>query len=115
MHVSAMSPQFISVNDIDANYKKKEQEIILAQSQEDPSFAKKPEKIQQGIITGRLNKQLQEITLEEQQFVKDTSQKVKDYVKSKNAKIEEMLRFEVGEGLEAQKVDFVEEVKKQMQ
>ena len=114
MQTSAMKPQFISGDYIPSEVKEKEKEIIIAQANEDPTFAKKPDNIKENIINGRVAKSLKEITLSEQAFIKDSSITIGKLVKSKNAKVVKMVRYEVGEGIQVEQVDFAAEVKKQM-
>ena len=107
---------------LDADYIEKEKEILLAQIKNDPKEASKPEKVIEGMIQGRINKELKEIVLLDQVYVKaeDGKQSVEKYVaevaKANNAniKIKKFIRFETGEGLEKKNEDFAAEVAKQM-
>ena len=97
-------------------------EILLAQIMNDPKESQKPEKVIQGMIAGRINKELKEICLLDQVYVKaeDGKQSVGKYVqevaKANNANItiKGFVRFETGEGLEKKEENFAEEVAKQM-
>ena len=99
-----------------------EKEILLAQIMNDPKESQKPEKVIQGMIAGRINKELKEICLLDQVYVKaeDGKQSVGKYVqevaKANNANItiKGFVRFETGEGLEKKEENFAEEVAKQM-
>ena len=123
MQIAALRPVYISDADVDAEYLAKEKEILMAQIQNDPKESSKPQKVIEGMIQGRIKKELKEICLLDQVYVKaeDGKQSVKDYVasvaKANNANIEikAFVRYETGEGLEKKNENFAEEVAKQMQ
>ena len=123
MQVAALKPLYTSRNEVDADYISKEKEILLAQIKNDPKEASKPDKVIEGMIQGRINKELKEIVLLDQVYVRaeDGKQTVKQYVdevsKANNANIviKKFVRFETGEGLEKKSENFAEEVAKQMQ
>ena len=123
MQVAALKPLYTSSSEVDADYIAKEKEILLAQIKNDPKEAQKPEKVIQGMIQGRINKELKEIVLLDQTYVKaeDGKQSVGKYVeevaKKNGAKItvKNFVRFETGEGMEHKSENFAEEVAKQMQ
>ena len=123
MQVAALKPLYTSASEVSADYIAKEKEILLAQIKNDPKEAAKPEKVIQGMIQGRINKELKEIVLLDQVYVKaeDGKQSVGKYVeqvaKAEGAKIKVkgFIRFETGEGLEHKSENFAEEVAKQMQ
>ena len=122
MQVAALSPKFISQKDVDQEFLAKEKEIIMAQIENDPKEASKPENVKAGIIKGRINKELKEICLLDQVYVKaeDGKQTVQQYInetaKANGAKaaVNAFLRFETGEGLQKREEDFAAEVAKQM-
>ena len=122
MQIAAMNPKYISDADVDADYLAHEREILMAQIMNDPKESQKPEKVIEGMIKGRLNKELKEICLLDQVYVKaeDGKQSVGKYVeqvaKENNAKItiKGFVRFETGEGIEKKEENFAEEVAKQM-
>ena len=97
-----------------------EKEILKVQTMNDPANQKKPENIIEKMIEGRLNKELKEICLEDQIYVKDGDLTVQQYVDSVakenniDLKIKKFVRFETGEGLEKKEENFAEEVAKQM-
>ena len=101
---------------------KHEKAILIAQIQNDPKEASKPEKVIQGMIQGRINKELKEFCLMDQVYVKaeDGKQSVSQYVASvakannANITIKKFVRFETGEGMEKKEENFAEEVAKQM-
>ena len=121
--VAALKPLYTSASEVSAEYIAKEKDILLAQIKNDPKEASKPEKVIQGMIQGRINKELKEIVLLDQVYVKaeDGKQSVGKYVeqvaKAEGAKIavKRFIRFETGEGLEHKSENFAEEVAKQMQ
>jgi elongation factor Ts len=94
----------------------------MAQIQNDPKEASKPEKVIQGMIQGRINKEMKEICLLDQTYVKaeDGKQSVAQYVaqvakeNGANITVKGFVRFETGEGLEKKEENFAEEVAKQM-
>ena len=122
MQVAALKPQYTSRAEVSADYIEHEKGILLAQIKNDPKESQKPEKVIEGMITGRINKELKEICLLDQVYVKaeDGKQSVGKYVeevaKTNGAKItiKGFVRFETGEGLEKKEEDFAAEVAKQM-
>ena len=105
-----------------AEYKAHEKEILMAQIQNDPKMAGKPEKVIEGAVSGRLNKELKEVCLLEQVYVKaeDGKQTVAQYLaqvaKENNANltVKGFVRFETGEGIEKKVEDFAAEVAAQL-
>ena len=122
MQVAALNAKYVSQADVDADYIAHEKEILMAQIQNDPKESQKPEKVIQGMIQGRINKELKEICLLDQVYVKaeDGKQSVAQYVaqvaKANNATVavKGFVRFETGEGIEKKEENFAEEVAKQM-
>ena len=122
MQVAALKPLYTNDSEVSAEYIAHEKEILLAQIMNDPKEYQKPEKVIQGMIAGRINKELKEICLLDQVYVKaeDGKQSVGKYVqevaKANNANItiKGFVRFETGEGLEKKEENFAEEVAKQM-
>ena len=113
MHIAALSPKYVSKDDIPAEVIAKEKEVILAAAlNENAQSAKpKPEKIiEERIVPGRLEKNLKEICLLSQVFVKNPDQTVEAYVKGANSSVVTFVRLEVGEGIEKQVTDFAAEV-----
>ena len=109
-------------SDVSEEFKNHEKEIIAAQIAQDPKMAGKPEKVIEGAVIGRLNKELKEYCLMEQAYVKaeDGKQTVAQYLaqvaKENSAKIsvKRFVRFETGEGLEKKNEDFAAEVAAQL-
>ncbi len=122
MQVAALKPLYVSDAEVDADYIAREKEILLAQIKNDPKEAAKPEKVINGMIEGRIKKELKEICLLDQVYVKaeDGKQSVKAYIESvakkndANIEIKKFVRYETGEGLEKKEENFAEEVAKQM-
>ncbi len=118
MQVAALSPKYVSTADVSEEYKAHEKEILKAQIANDPKMAGKPEKVIEGAINGRLNKELKEVCLLEQVYVKaeDGKQTVAQYVaqvakeNGANLSIKKFIRFETGEGIEKKVDDFAAEV-----
>ncbi len=122
MQIAALNPKYVATADVSEEYKEHEKEIIAAQIAQDPKMAGKPDKVIEGAIVGRLNKELKEVCLLEQAYVKaeDGKQTVAQYVaqvaKENNAEmsIKKFVRFETGEGLEKKQEDFAAEVAAQL-
>lgn len=118
MQIAALSPKYVSTDDVSEEYKAHEKEILMAQIANDPKMAGKPEKVIEGAVVGRLNKELKEVCLLEQPYVKaeDGKQTVAQYLaqvaKENGAKlsVKRFVRFETGEGLEKKVDDFAAEV-----
>ena len=111
MHAAATDPMAISPSDIPEEVIEKEREIYRAQSEE----SGKPEDIIEKMIDGKIKKFLSEVSLTEQDFVKDPGLKINDLLKDSDANIIGFKRFEVGEGIEVEKVDFASEVMSQIE
>ncbi|MBQ1916947.1 MAG: translation elongation factor Ts [Lachnospiraceae bacterium] len=123
MQIAALNPKYIRDSDVDQEYLDHETEIIKAQIENDPKESAKPDKVKAGIVKGRLNKELKEVCLMDQVYVKaeDGKQSVAKYLDQvakaagTDLTIKEFVRFETGEGLEKRNENFAEEVAKQMQ
>lgn len=121
MQVAAMSPKYVSTADVSEEYKKSELESLIAQAKNDPKNASKPENILEKMVQGRLNKELKEVCLLEQLYVKaenkeNVSQYIASVAKAEGCSLElvNFVRFETGEGLEKKNEDFAAEVAAQM-
>lgn len=106
MHVAAVNPMVISPDDVDPAVIEKEKEIFIAQAEN----SGKPAEIIEKMIGGRIRKFLAEVSLVEQPFVKNPDQTVGQLAKAAGASVTAMVRFEVGEGIEKEEVDFAAEV-----
>lgn len=118
MQIAAMTPKYVSRDEVSQDYLDKEKEILLAQAkQENPN---KPDNIIEKMIIGRLNKELKEVCLLDQVYVQDSDLTVGKYVEKvakengANLSIKRFIRFETGEGIEKKKEDFAAEVAAQM-
>ncbi len=111
MHIAASAPLVISANDLDVGFIDKEKEIILAQVAD----SNKPKDILEKMVSGRLEKFKSEVSLLSQPFVKDPSQKIQNLLKENSIEVLEFFRYELGEGIEVEKMDFAEEVKSQLE
>ena len=122
MQIAALAPKYVSRDEVSADYIGHEKEILRAQIMNDPKESQKPEKVINGMIEGRISKELKEICLVDQVYVKaeDGKQSVAKYLEqlSKEAgttvKVKRFVRFETGEGLEKKNEDFAAEVAAQM-
>ena len=120
MQAAALKPLYTSNSEVDADYIEKEKEILTVAAKNEKPDAN--DKIIEGMVMGRIKKELKEICLLDQVYVKaeDGKQSVSQYVtevaKANNAKItiKKFVRFETGEGLEKKEEDFAAEVAKQM-
>lgn len=125
MQVAALNARYVDMADVPEDYKNHEKEILLAQAtkenEELPENKRKPQQIIEKMLIGRLNKELKEMCLNEQVYVKaaDGKQTVKQYLdqvaKAENTtlSIKRFVRFETGEGIEKREENFAEEVAKQ--
>lgn len=121
MQIAAMNPKYLCDAEIDQEFIAHETEIIKAQIENDPKEASKPENVKAGMIKGRLNKELKEVCLLDQVYVKaaDGKQSVAKYVEEvakaagTDLKLTSYTRFETGEGIEKKNENFAEEVAKQ--
>ena len=121
MQVAALNPKYVSTDDVPEEYKEHEKEILIAQAKNDPKNANKPENIIEKMITGRLAKELKEICLLEQEYVKaENKESVAKYLEMVSKEVgtpvelKRFVRFETGEGLEKKNEDFAAEVAAQM-
>ena len=114
MHVAASAPQYIDRTAIPTEVLDRELTVLKAQAMEEnaTSAKPKPENIIEKMVEGRLNKNLKEMCLVDQEFIKDPDQTVAKYLG--NGKVLEMVRFQVGEGMEKREENFAEEVAAQM-
>lgn len=110
MHITAMNPEYLNESAVPKN-KINELKEQFAKS---PALAGKPEKVQESILAGMLRKELSNYTLTEQDYVVESGKTVGKYLTEIGAKEIEMVRFEVGEGIEKKVDDFAAEVAAQM-
>ena len=110
MHIAATNPIVLSPEDLDTEFIEKEREIFRSQVEN----TDKPKEILEKMVEGKLNKQLADISLLKQPFVKDPSKKIETFLSESNSEIKSFVRLEVGEGIEIEKKDFAEEVQSQL-
>ena len=110
MHIAATDPLAISPNDIPIEILEKEKEIFEAQSAD----SGKSKDIVVKMVEGKIKKFLSEVSLTEQDFVKDPGVKIKSLLDENNAQVIQFKRFEVGEGIEVEETDFAAEVMSQI-
>ena len=116
MQVAAMNPKYVSKDDVDQEYIAHETEILTQQALNEG----KPANIVEKMIKGRLEKQLKEVCLVEQTFVKNPDLTIKQLIADvakkvgSEIKVARVVRFEVGEGIEKKEENFAEEVAKQL-
>ena len=111
MHAAAMRPLYVRKSDVPAEVVEKEKEV----QKEIAMNEGKPAEIAEKMVMGRIQKFFKEICLEEQAFVMDGDISVSTYAKNNGGSIKDMIRYEVGEGMEKREENFAEEVAKQMQ
>lgn len=124
MQAASMRPKFVSEAEVDPEYLAHEKEVILAQALKEnedlPEDKRKPHQIIEKMISGRLKKELKAVCLVDQEFVKDSQFTVQQYIEDsakklgKTVEVVEMVRYEVGEGLEKKSENFAEEVARQL-
>ena len=110
MHIAAANPQYVNGTDVPEDVVAKEKEIFVAQAAE----SGKPPEIIEKMVGGKIRKFLAEISLVEQDFVKDTDMKIGALLKKEGASVLKFVRYEVGEGIEVEEVDFAAEVAEQL-
>ena len=121
MQIAAMNPRFWDKSQVDEATLEEEKKIMLVQMANDPKMASKPEKVKEGIVTGKLRKFYEENCLMQQAFVKDGSMSVEQYIAAEakkaggSVKFVSAVRFEKGEGIEKRQENFAEEIAKQLQ
>ncbi|MBP3521648.1 MAG: elongation factor Ts [Oscillospiraceae bacterium] len=121
MQIAAMHPRFWDKSQVDDATLENEKKIMQVQMANDPKMAGKPEKVLEGIITGKLRKFYEENCLLQQAFVKDGSMSVEQYIASAakaaggSITFKDAVRFEKGEGIEKKQENFAEEIAKQLQ
>ena len=110
MHVAAINPAVARPENMPQEQLDQEKAVILAQ----PDMAGKPSEIAEKMVQGRLKKYLAENSLINQPFVKDQNQTVAEFAKASNGgEVLRFVRYEVGEGIEKEEVDFAKEVMEQ--
>ncbi|SRR5690625_679125 len=106
MHVAAINPNYVSRDEVPEDVVNRERDVLKSQALAEG----KPEHIVEKMVEGRLNKFFEEICLLDQSYVKDPDLKVKKYLDDNGATVKNMVRYEVGEGMEKREENFAEEV-----
>ena len=122
MQIAALRPQYVSRDEVSDEFIAHEKEILMAQIMNDPKESTKPEKVIQGMIQGRISKELKDFCLMDQVYVKaeDGKQTVAQYMQQVSkavgapVAVKKFVRFETGEGMQKKEENFAEEVAKQM-
>ena len=120
MQIAALNPRFLDKSQVDQATLDEEKKILLVQMENDPKMASKPEKVREGIVTGKLGKFYKENCLLKQEFVKDSSVSVEQYMANAakalggTITLKNAVRFEKGEGIEKKQENFAEEIAKQL-
>ena len=120
MQIAALNPRFWDKSEVDQATLDEEKKILMVQMENDPKMASKPEKVREGIITGKLGKFYKENCLLQQEFVKDNSMDVAKYIASAAKELggtitfKTAVRFEKGEGIEKKQENFAKEIAKQL-
>ncbi len=110
MQAAAMKPEYLSEENVPAERVEKEKKFLVEQAMEEG----KPQDIAEKMVAGRLKKFFKEICLVDQAFIKDGDIDVKTYVKNNGGEVVDMVRFEVGEGMEHRSENFADEVMNQL-
>jgi elongation factor Ts len=113
MHVAAINPQYLSIDEVPADFLAKEREIEMAKAEAEAQ-GKKPREIIAKMVEGRLRKSLAEITLVGQPFVRDPDVTVEKLLQKSNARVLRFVRYEVGAGIEKKQENFAAEVMAQV-
>lgn len=116
MQIAALNPRFWDKSQVSQDVLDEEQKILVAQMANDPKMASKPDAVKEKIAAGKMNKFYEENCLLQQEFVKDGSMSVEQYIassaKAAGGSIEFVtaVRFEKGEGIEKKQENFAEEI-----
>lgn len=110
MQAAAMNPKYVFRSEVSEEEVAREREVLKEQAMNEG----KPEDIAAKMVEGRLNKFFKEICLTEQSFIKDGDVDVQTFVKNHGGEIKEVVRYEVGEGIEKRQEDFAQEVMNQV-
>jgi elongation factor Ts len=116
MQIAALNPRFWDKSQVTQDVLDEEKKVMLAQMANDPKMASKPDKVKESIVMGKLNKFYAENCLLQQEFVKDNTMSVEQYIASAakalggTVTFKAAVRFEKGEGIEKKKEDFAAEI-----
>jgi elongation factor Ts len=110
MHIAAINPTYVSRDEVSAEEVEHERKVLTEQALNEG----KPENIVAKMVEGRLGKYFEDVCLLDQTFVKNSDQKVRDFVKSTGGQVTGFTRYAVGEGIEKREDNFAEEVMNQV-
>ncbi len=110
MHVAALNPKYVSRDQVSAEEVERERKILTEQALNEG----KPENIVAKMVEGRIGKYFEEICVLDQAFVKNSDQKVRDFVSATGGSLKEFIRYAVGEGIEKREDNFADEVMSQV-
>ena len=110
MHIAAINPTYVSRDEVSAEEVERERKVLTEQALNEG----KPENIVAKMVEGRLGKYFEDVCLLDQTFVKNSDQKVRDFVKSTGGSVTGFTRYAVGEGIEKREDNFAEEVMNQV-
>jgi elongation factor Ts len=111
MHIAASNPNYIDQSEIPTELLKEESRILELQAKEEG----KPQEIIEKIVQGKLNKKMSQLTLLGQEFIKDPDITIEQLLKDSDSKVDSFIRYEVGDGIEQEEVNFADEVKAQVE
>ena len=121
MQIAAISPTYLTREEVPAEVIAKEKEILMAQIQQDEKTKNKPAQVIEKMVDGRIKKFFKENCLLEQVFVKNNDQTVQQYTEETAKtlggaiRVTDFVRYEVGEGLERREDNFADEVASMIQ
>ena len=110
MHLAAMNPKYVDRDSVPGSVIEEESKVLKEQAINEG----KPADIAEKMVQGRINKYYKDIVITEQEFVKNPDVTVGTYLKNNNSTLKDMIRYEVGEGIEKKEENFAEEVAKQI-
>ncbi|AUS85763.1 elongation factor Ts [Lysinibacillus sp. YS11] len=110
MHIAAINPTYVSRDEVSAEEVERERKVLTEQALNEG----KPENIVAKMVEGRLGKYFEDVCLLDQTFVKNSDQKVRDFVASTGGSVNGFVRYAVGEGIEKREDNFAEEVMSQV-
>ena len=120
MQIAALNPRFWDKSQVTQDVLDEEKKIMMVQMENDPKMANKPEQVREKIVMGKMNKFYEENCLLQQEFVKDSSVSVEQYMANAakalggTITLKNAVRFEKGEGIEKKQENFAEEIAKQL-
>jgi elongation factor Ts len=110
MHIAAINPKYVSRDEVPEEEVERERKVLTEQALNEG----KPENIVAKMVEGRLGKFFEDVVVLDQAFVKDSDQKVRDFVKSTGGELKSFVRYAVGEGIEKREDNFADEVMNQV-